>query len=41
MQVKDAFQRKDNDSLEKWVRGNTSGNFRNLIVVLLQCNRSI
>ena len=41
MQVKDAFQREYNGSLEKWVRGDTSGNFRNLLVALLQCNRSM
>ena len=41
MQVKDIFQREYHESLEKWVRGDTSGNFRNLLTALLQCNRSM
>jgi len=40
MQIKDAFQREYNQSLEKWIRGDTSGNFRNLLIALLQGNRS-
>ena len=39
-QIKDLFQRVYNESLEKWVKGDTSGNFKNLLVALLQCNRS-
>ena len=41
MEIKDAFQREYNESLEKWVKGDTSGNFRNLLIALLQCNRSM
>ena len=41
MQIKDVFQREYNESLEKWVRGDTSGNFRNLLIALLQGNRSM
>ena len=40
MQVKDVFQREYNKSLESWVKSETSGNFRLLLVALLQCNRS-
>ena len=40
MQVKDAFQREYNKPLETWVKSETSGNFRNLLIALLQCNRS-
>ena len=40
MQVKDVFQREYNKPLETWVKSETSGNFRNLLVALLQCNRS-
>jgi annexin A7/11 len=40
MQVKDVFQREYNKSLEAWVKSETSGNFRNLLIALLQCNRS-
>ncbi|MBR6072337.1 MAG: annexin [Acholeplasmatales bacterium] len=41
MAVKDAFQREYHESLEKWIKGDTSGNFRNLLIALLQCNRSM
>ena len=41
MQVKEAFQREYNGSLEKQVRGDTSGNFSNFLIALLQCNRSM
>ena len=41
MLVKDVFQREYHETLEKWVRGDTSGNFRNLLIALLQCNRSM
>jgi hypothetical protein len=40
MQVKDVFQREYGKSLESWVKSETSGNFKNLLVALLQCNRS-
>ena len=40
MQVKDVFQREYNKPLETWVKSETSGNFRNLLIALLQCNRS-
>ena len=41
MAIKDAFQREYHETLEKWVKGDTSGNFRNLLIALLQCNRSM
>ena len=40
MEIKQVFQREYHEPLEKWVRGDTSGNFRNLLIALLQCNRS-
>ena len=39
-EVKDVFEREYKGTLEKWVIGDTSGNFRNLLVALLQCDRS-
>ena len=39
-EVKDIFQREYNNTLENWVKGDTSGNFRLLLIALLQCNRS-
>jgi len=39
-EVKDVFEREYKGTLEKWVKGDTSGNFRNLLVALLQCDRS-
>ena len=39
-EVKDIFQREYNNTLENWVKGDTSGNFKLLLVALLQCNRS-
>jgi len=39
--VKDAFQREYKETLEKWVKDETSGNFKNLLIALLQCNRSM
>ena len=39
-QMKDAFRNMYNDSLEKWVSGDTSGNFKRLLIALLQANRS-
>ena len=41
MQIKEAFQKFFNDSLEKWVKGDTSGNYKNLLIALLQGNRSM
>ena len=40
MAIKDVFEREYKGSLEKWIRGDTSGNFRNLLIALLQCDRS-
>ena len=39
-EVKDVFEREYKGSLEKWVIGDTSRNFKNLLVALLQCDRS-
>ena len=39
--VKEAFQREYKESLEKWVKGDTSGNFRKCLIALLQCDRSM
>ena len=39
-EVKDVFEREYKGSLEKWVIGDTSGNFKNLLIALLQCDRS-
>ena len=39
-EVKDVLQREYNNTLENWVKGDTSGNFRLLLIALLQCNRS-
>jgi len=40
LKIKDVFEREYKGTLEKWVKGDTSGNFKNLLVALLQCNRS-
>ena len=40
-EIKTVFNRDYGQTLEKWVRSETSGNFRNLLVALLQCNRSM
>ena len=40
-QIKDVFEREYKNSLENWVKGDTSGNFRNLLIALLQCERSM
>ena len=40
MEIKQVFQREYHEPLEKWVKGDTSGNYRNLLIALLQCNRS-
>ena len=39
-EMKNAFRAMYNDSLEKWVSGDTSGNFKKLLIALLQANRS-
>ena len=39
-EIKDIFEREYKNSLENWVKGDTSGNFRLLLIALLQCNRS-
>ena len=41
MAVKETFRRIYNEDLEKWVKGDTSGNFRKLLIAILQCNRSM
>ena len=41
MAVKEAFRALYNEDLEKWVKGDTSGNFRKLLIAILQCNRSM
>jgi len=39
-QIKDRFKEKYKDTLEYWVCDETSGDFKKLLVSLLQCNRS-
>ena len=39
-EIKDIFEKEYKNTLENWVKGDTSGNFRLLLVALLQCNRS-
>ena len=39
--IKLAFKDIYNDDLEKWVKDDTSGNFRKLLIAILQCNRSM
>ena len=41
MLIKNAFRQKYNEDLEKWVKDDTSGNFRKLLIAILQCNRSM
>ena len=41
MTLKAAFREFYNKNLEKWVKDETSGNFRKLLIALLQCNRSM
>ena len=41
MIIKNTFRQIYNDDLEKWVKGDTSGNFRKMLIALLQCNRSM
>ena len=38
--IKDVFEKEYKGTLEKWVIGDTSGNYKNLLVALLQCGRS-
>ena len=40
-EIKDVFEREYKGTLEKWVKGDTSGNFKNLLVALLQGDRSM
>ena len=40
-EIQDVFQREYKGTLEKWIKGDTSGNFRNLLIALLQCDRSM
>jgi hypothetical protein len=39
--IKDEFQKNYGKSLETWVKGDTSGNFRKLLISLIQANRSM
>ena len=39
--IKDEFQKNYGKSLETWVKGDTSGNFRQLLIGLIQANRSM
>ena len=39
-EIKDIFEKEYKNSLENWVIGDTSGNFKLLLIALLQCNRS-
>jgi len=39
--IKDVFEREYKGTLEKWIIGDTSGNFKNLLIALLQCDRSM
>ena len=39
-EIKDIFEKEYKNTLENWVKGDTSGNFRLLLIALLQCNRS-
>ena len=39
-EIKDIFEKEYKNTLENWVNGDTSGNFRLLLIALLQCNRS-
>ena len=40
-EIREVFEREYKGSLEKWVIGDTSGNFKNLLVALLQGQRSM
>ena len=39
-EIQDIFEKEYKSSLEKWIKGDTSGNFKLLLIALLQCNRS-
>ena len=39
-EIKDIFEKEYKNSLENWIKGDTSGNFKLLLIALLQCNRS-
>ena len=39
--IKEEFQKNYGNSLEAWVKGDTSGNFRKLLISLIQANRSM
>ena len=39
-EIQDIFQKEYKNSLENWIKGDTSGNFKLLLIALLQCNRS-
>ena len=39
-EIKDIFEKEYKNTLENWVIGDTSGNFKLLLIALLQCNRS-
>ena len=39
--IKQTFRQLYNEDLEKWVKDDTSGNFRKLLIAILQCNRSM
>ena len=39
-EIKDIFEKEYKNSLENWIKGDTSGNLKLLLVALLQCNRS-
>ena len=41
MLIKESFRQKYNEDLEKCIKGDTSGNFRKLLIAILQCNRSM
>jgi len=41
MVIKNAFKQIYNEDLEKWIKDDTSFNFKKMLVALLQCNRSM
>lgn len=41
MKLKSAFRQIYNEDLEKWVKDDTSFNFKKMLIALLQCNRSM
>ena len=40
-EIRDVFEREYKGTLENWIKGDTSGNFKNLLVALLQGERSM